>query len=224
MADKATLAPIIFVTGVDGCGKTTLANWLNEQLRARGIDSRVVWSRFNNYLSKPLLALTRLSGHNYYRDINGEPFGFHDFDRLHGYKQLFALLQAIDVNIATRWHILRALGNDRMLVGERGPWDTLVDVMADTGMEGLGRSALGRFYTSPVRGCSRVLYVDRSLDNILATRPELADDHKMARKIALYGMLAEQENWPVIDNNQSLDAAKQQIAQILKLEQATSDE
>ena len=101
MADaEQPLPTLISIVGVDGSGKTTLASWLVDELAAQGHRPVLVWSRFRNYLSKPLLALTRLTGHNYYRTVDGVKFGFHDFERLVGYRELFAVLQAIDVNIA----------------------------------------------------------------------------------------------------------------------------
>ena len=65
MLSTVKLPRIIFFVGVDGAGKTLYANMLLEELKRRGVDCRHVWSRYNNYLSKPLLGLTRLTGHNY---------------------------------------------------------------------------------------------------------------------------------------------------------------
>jgi thymidylate kinase len=209
------LPRLISIVGVDGSGKTTLAQWLNEQLVERGVNSRIVWSRFNNYLSKPLLALTRLTGHNHRHIVDGASFGFHDFENLHGYKQLFVLLQAIDVNIAAWLKIIRVLRTADVLVCERGPWDTLVDVMADTRMEQLHTSAIGRMYTMLVRDRSIVLHISRSCKNIIETRHELVHDYKMKRKIDLYEKLAEQENWYTIENNKSLEYAKDAILDVL---------
>jgi len=213
--DGHELPRIIFVAGVDGCGKTTLARWLNGHLQEQGVDSRVVWSRFNNYLSKPLLALTRLTGHNHRHTIDGVQFGFHDFENLYGYRHLFALLQAIDVNIAAWLKIIRALRTTDVLVCERGPWDTLVDVMADTGMERLHESPVGRMYTMLVRDRASVLHISRSYRSIIETRNELAHDYKMEHKIALYAKLAGQRGWHTIDNNRSLEDARQSILEAL---------
>lgn len=215
MAKKNGLPEIIFIAGVDGCGKTTLAHWLSEHLVAQGVNSTIVWSRFNNYLSKPLLALTRLTGHNHRHTIDGVRFGFHDFENLHGYKQLFVLLQAIDVNIAVRFKILRALRTSEVLVCERGPWDTLVDVMADTGMEKLHDWLIGKMYTMQIKGRSSVLHISRSYQNIIETRGELVHDYKLEHKIALYAKLAEQKNWHTIDNNKSLDDTKRAILDVM---------
>ncbi len=218
MVDLNTMPRIICLAGVDGCGKTTLAHWLCEYLISEGINTKVVWSRFNNYLSKPMLAITRLTGHNYRKTIDGEKFGFHDFDGLPIYNRVFALCQAVDVNIATYFKIKRPLKTADVIVCERGPWDTLVDVMADTGMKRLGSSLVGRLYTAQVRENAAVICISRSHENIVGSRSELLLDHKMKRKIDLYSKLAKDKHWHLIDNNRSLDDAKQDMLRVLGLD------
>lgn len=134
---------LISIVGVDGSGKTTIANWLADELSKRGLKTELVWSRFRNYLSKPLLAATRMTGHNYYKKHDDVLFGYHDFDNLVGYRELFALTQAIDVNIGAYWYINRVKKTSDTIICERGPWDTLVDVASDTGIESLLTSRLG---------------------------------------------------------------------------------
>lgn len=218
MADAGQPLPtLISIVGVDGSGKTTLANWLVDELVAQGRQPVLVWSRFRNYLSKPLLALTRLTGHNYYKTIDGVKFGFHDFERLVGYRELFAVLQAADVNIAAYARIHRRRVRSDIVICERGPWDTLVDVTADTGLPWLPGSPLGSIYSLLMRRDARVLWVSRSPENILNTRVELKHDYKLHAKIDVYQGLSELHQWTVIDNNDTLDAAKLQIASALGL-------
>ena len=97
---------IIAITGVDGSGKTTLVNWLKAELVRRGHAPGFVWSRFNNYASLPFLAITRLTGHNYYEINEGIRMGYHDFRNFPAVvKALFVAAQIIDVNIATAFRI-----------------------------------------------------------------------------------------------------------------------
>ncbi len=207
---------LIFVTGVDGAGKTSLANWLVDQLNEKQIRTGLVWSRFHNYLSKPLLALTRVTGHNYYKNIDGVSFGFHDFDRLHGLRYLFVLLQAIDVNLATFRFIGNAKKRYDTVVCERGPWDTLVDVISDTDLD-LTDSFLSRIFIMQVRNNSKVLFVNRSKENILHTRPELVHDIKLEKRIEIYEKLEKRYGWFSVNNNETLEKAKNQVSQILKI-------
>lgn len=218
MAESGQRLPtLISIVGVDGSGKTTLANWLAGEFAAQGREPVLVWSRFKNYLSKPLLAATRLTGHNYYKTLDGVKFGFHDFERLVGYRELFAVLQAIDVNIAAYGRIHRQRAHSDVVICERGPWDTLVDVTADTGLSWLPSSPLGAMYSLLMRRDACVLWISRERDSILRTRTELVHDHKLAPRMGVYAQLAARHGWHVIDNNGTLDGAKAQIRATLGL-------
>ena len=212
-----SLPTLISIVGVDGCGKTTLSKWLVEELAAQGRRPELVWSRFMNYLSKPMLAATRLTGHNYYEVIDGVRFGYHNFERLPIYRELFALLQSVDVNIAAYLRIYRLRKKADIVICERGPWDTLVDVTADTGMQWLPASLLGGIYTRLVRRDARVLWVSRSADNILGVRKELMHDPKLTKRIDIYKGMADRHGWDVVDNDGSLEHSKKQIRSILGL-------
>jgi len=208
---------LIFITGTDGAGKSCHAQWLVNRLRKRGLKTGLIWSRFNNFLSLPLLALTRLTGHNYYQTIDGTLFGFHNFEHLTGFRQLFAILQAIDVNIATFRYIRAQRSKFDVLVCERGPWDTLVDVIADTGLEALSNNLLGRMYTAQVCKDAKVFPIMRSIENILSTRPELVSDYKLEKKMLIYKHLATINDWNIIDNNGLMESTRSQISGILGL-------
>jgi thymidylate kinase len=211
------LPKIIFVTGVDGSGKTLFAQWICARLLERDTRTRLVWSRFHNYFSKPFLALLRLTGHNYYKNIDGKRFGYHDFASLGIMRYVFAVLQAIDVNIAAYRYIVRLKRENTFIVCERGPWDTLVDVIADTGLSKLADSKLGDMYVKQVRENTTVLLLKRKRENILGLRPELANDHKLEKRATLYEHLAKKHNWYVIDNDSSIEETKKQIARVLNL-------
>jgi thymidylate kinase len=210
------LPELICITGVDGSGKSSLTEWLIEYLTSEGRNVTSTWSRFNNYLSKPLLAVTRLTGHNHKPNIDGVKYGFHDFEGLYIFRELFALLQAIDTNIATYFKITRKKKNVDCLICERSPWDTMVDVIADTGKDEFVYKYLSDLYVSQVKNNSLTLFIDRDYDKIIATRPELQHDYKMEKKISSYREIANKENWCVIDNNSSIENARNQIIDILK--------
>jgi len=208
---------LLFVAGVDGVGKTTISKWIVSELQKKNLNVDLVWSRFNNYLSIPLLAFTRISGHNYYRLYGGIKFGFHDFESLHLFKKIFFYLQLIDVNIATYFKIFIKIKKNKIVVCERGPWDTLVDVISDTGMyENIG-NFFSNLYTRQIAGKHLVLYIKRSYKNIILMRPELVHDKKLAMRISLYDRLAEENDWFVIDNNSDINNTKKKIKYLLKL-------
>jgi thymidylate kinase len=216
---KVNIPSMIFITGADGVGKTCIARWLVERLLEQGIKAGLVWSRFGNFLSKPLLAITRLSGHNFYKSFDGVLFGFHNFERLYGFRYIFALMQAIDVNISAIKDIRRKKNHYDILVCERGPWDTLADVIADTGLDNLFGSALSRLFTVQIKDGAKVIMVKRSKENIFQSRPELIHDYKLDRKLDIYNRLAAMNRWSIVDNNYSIEATQNDILKLLKLTQ-----
>ena len=63
-----------------------------------------------------------------------------------------------------------------------------------------------------------VIFIDRSEENILQTRTELVHDPKLAQRIDYYRQLSKQSGWRVVDNNTTLESAKQQISSILGIQ------
>ena len=198
---------LVFV-GADGSGKSTLARTAAEECAHLGLSACVVWSRYNNYLSRPLLALARCTGHNRREAHDGFIFGYHDFQAAAALRYPFIALQAIDVNLAAWLRQRRRKTGVAVQVFERSPWDTLADVMLDTGCDAIATNLWGRWITAAMRGCGPVLWVRRSRPAILATRPELRHDRHLDRKLELYSRLAAHHGWHVLDNDRPLAEAK----------------
>ena len=198
------LPKIIFIIGVDGAGKTLYTNMLLEKLRKDGIDAVHVWSRYNNFISKPLLGLTRLTGHNYKEYHDGVEFGYHDFGRSKLLSYLFISLQIIDLNLATFFKIKRRVKNNRVLVCDRGPYDTMVDVMLDTGNTYLSKKIIKLFLiTLPEKHVT--LLINRPVEKIFQDRKEMKHDRTLPRKDLLYTKCCNYFNWKVIENNKTPD-------------------
>ena len=210
------MAYLVCITGTDGAGKTCITDWLQVYLQQHGRDTATVWSRFNNYLSKPILAITRLTGHNHFKPVGDEVHGFHDFQTLGIWRYVFAFLQAIDVNVATYIKILKPRKDCDVLICERGPWDTLTDVIVDTRLTQLKNHWIGKLIVRQVSHKSITFLISRDIEKICETRTELNDDYKLKEKYATYHELQKQYGWILIDNNASLDGTKQQIVDQLK--------
>lgn len=202
---------IIAFVGADGCGKSTLARIAAEECDRIGVPANIVWSRFNNYLSKPLLALARCTGHNRREVHDGVVFGYHDFRSAVFFRFPFIFLQAIDVNLAAAKKMRRLARQPGVIICERSAWDTLSDVILDTGLDSLADNAWGRLITASIRGSGPVLWINRSRDAILRSRPELKHDRMLNEKIALYERLAVIHGWHKIDNNRPLDQTRDDV-------------
>ncbi|MBW1804386.1 MAG: hypothetical protein JRJ85_27090 [Deltaproteobacteria bacterium] len=196
-ADK--LPRIIFFVGVDGAGKTLYANMLLKELKKNGVDAVHAWSRYNNFLSKPLLMLTRLSGHNYKEYHKGIEFGYHEFGSSRAISYLFIVSQMIDVNLATFFKLWSRLKENRVLVCDRGPYDTIVDVMLDT-HERYFTDNYRRLYLASLPARHIVFYIYRPLKEIYQNRPELTYDRSLRKKERIYQYLYQDFGWKKIDN------------------------
>lgn len=199
---------LIAFVGADGSGKSTLARIAVEECAGLGVSARVVWSRFNNYLSKPLLALARCTGHNRREVHDGTTFGYHDFRSAAWLRYPFIALQTVDANLAAAVKLRRSPAQPDVLILERCAWDTLSDVILDTGCEAIADNVWGRLMTASISCRGPVLWVCRDRDAILATRPELRHDRLLDEKLALYERLAALHGWHRIDNNRTLDEAR----------------
>jgi|GEM_PF-1573753 len=210
---------LVAFCGVDGTGKSFLLAHLRERCARAGTPSRHVWSRFRNYLSKPLLALTRLSGHNYKVEEKGVRIGYHDFAGRPWIAWPFLLLQTIDqvLDIGCRYHLPRLLppflgGNAAPVLGDRCVFDTLVDLAVDTGLDDVVIDGIGPWLVRLLPRPRLVILVERHPLRIREQRADALLDRNFHRRRQLYRRLAERFDLPVVDNNgpvaRTLDAVQ----------------
>jgi hypothetical protein len=231
---------IICLVGCDGSGKSTLAKFVVEELERHGCRPILIWSRYNHFFSKPLLAFARLVRRSPRETHEGVVFGYHYFNVWY-LKWPFILLQCLDVNIFIRWQLWRARNKGDVFVFERSPWDTLADVILDVmekekqnvGSEStevkVGGSRrvvtadsflkewIARFFVSSMRK-AQVFLISRPIEQIIQSRQTMCYDRDLARKIANYEYLAEVFGWIKTDNNGSLEETQDKLRKHLLAE------
>ena len=199
VVDPARLR-FIGLAGVDGAGKTFLLRELRRRLDARAVPHRHVWSRFRNYLSKPLLAALRLTGHNRKETVDGVRVGYHDLQRSRVLGLTFLALQVIDqlLDVLIRY---RLAPGPQLIVGDRCVLDTLVDLAVDTGRDRLVLERLGPLLLRLLPEPRCLVVVRRDPAAIARDRPDALADRHFARRRALYARAAALYGLPVIDNS-----------------------
>lgn len=195
---------LVALAGVDGSGKTFLLRQLAERLDQDGIAHRHVWSRFRNYLSKPFLALTRLTGHNRKEEIRGVRIGYHEFAGRPLLALPFLALQLLDGAIDAWWRFGRS-ADSRLILADRCLYDTLIDLAVDTGLDELLLGPLGRWLVRRLPAPNLVVVLSRPVADIRATRPDALLDRRFARRRALYERMARELELPILDNVGSAD-------------------
>lgn len=204
---------LIALAGVDGSGKTFLLQRLSARLVAAGIPHRHVWSRFRNYLSKPLLALARLTGHNRKEEKDGVWIGYHDFAGRPWLAWPFLGLQVVD-NLLDLWWRYRRRPDRRLVLADRCLYDTLVDLAVDTGLEEVIFGRLGRWLVSLLPGPALVVVLARPVAEIRESRPDALLDRTFARRRALYQRLAREFGLAVLENDGPPDAVLDRLEQL----------
>jgi thymidylate kinase len=196
-----SIPKIIFITGVDGSGKSFFTEKLVNELKNRRIPVDHLWSRFNNIISKPLLGFCRLIGLNYYEKHNGVTIGYHDFEKSKFISWLFIYFQLIDIWLVTLFKIRPKLKGNRVLVCDRGAYDTLIDVMVDTKNINLYKSSLGKAFLKFLPVSHKVFFIVREPGKIFESRPDVRLDKNFRMRYELYQACSKEFKWTVIQNN-----------------------
>jgi glycosyltransferase involved in cell wall biosynthesis/thymidylate kinase len=191
---------LVALAGVDGGGKTFLLGGLQARLDAAGVPHRHVWTRFRNYLSKPFLALARLTGHNRKEELGGVRTGYHDFAGRPWLAWPFLALQVID-NLLDIWWRYHRTADRRVVLADRCIYDTLVDLAVDTGLDDVVLGPLGQRLARLLPSPRLTVVLDRPVAAIRAARPDVLLDRNFARRRALYRRLAREFALPVLIND-----------------------
>lgn len=211
------LPKIIFITGIDGSGKSFFTGKLVSELKKGQIPVIHVWSRFNNITSKPLLGFCRLIGLNYYKKHNGITIGYHDFEKSKLISWLFVFFQLIDIWLVTLFKIRPKSKGNRVLVCDRGACDTLIDIMVDTKNTDLYKSSLGKAFLKFLPVPHKVLYIVREPEKIIKNRPDVKLDKNFRMRYELYQECSNEFNWTAIQNNGTPEETLKKILSQLSL-------
>jgi thymidylate kinase len=205
------LPRLIYLTGVDGSGKSFIAEKLIAELKLRGLPVRHLWSRFNNIVSKPLLAFCRVVGLNYYETRKGTLIGYHDFEKSKIISWCFIICQIIDTWIATLFKIWPQVTTGKILVCDRGAYDTLIDVMVDTKKRELAGSKIAEAFLLLLPKYHKVFFLWREPEQIFRSRPDVKIDRNFSLRGELYHSCAARFGWLLVDNNNTPEETLNQI-------------
>ena len=192
--------------GVDGVGKTRIADALAAALEAEGRLTRRFWSRFRNYLSRPLLGLTRLTGHNRKERVGGTVIGYHDFADRPWLAWPFLVLHAVDLALDAllrcRWG-----RHGATLVADRCLLDGIVDLAVDTGRERFVIDRLAPWLVRLLPRPWRAVVIERDPILVGRDRPDALADRNHHRRRVLYRRLARRLGLPLVGNDGPIEAA-----------------
>jgi hypothetical protein len=198
----------LVISGIDGCGKTTLIQELRTRLEQEGLTTRYEWLRYNHRLVRPVHGLSRLVGLSRRYRTAGQSVWRHEFYRSRLFCSFYILLTWLDVWLGRL--ILAARLNSRsvdVVVCDRWVQDILVDLVVDTRrrdlLAGTWRSRFARILPPE----TRQYLIVRDSDRVVSSRPDVMHDvsHSFRRK--LYRRLGRSPEVVVVRNNGTIEAA-----------------
>ena len=200
----------ICLVGVDGCGKSTLAKMLHQELTTRGIRSRVVWLRMNYKLTRPVLLYCRLTGLTRRPMINGQKISIHEFQRAPVVATLVQYLHWIDTALAYFFKAylpMRLRGET--IICDRFVYDILIDFIVESGDPDLHNRLIRRLLLSLMPENAKVFLIKADREVIIRRKPDvLVMDPYFDLRYAEYGNLDCIYGLDVIDNNRFIAQVK----------------
>lgn len=200
------IAKVIYIMGIDGSGKTTVAEHLAESIKAKGFDVDILWLRFNHVLTKPLLGLCRLLGYTKYYTIDGIRVGYHEFHRSNLISWAFIILQYFDAVLATYLKLSpRLKKTQQVTILDRYIYDIIIDIAIDTGRDDFVNSWFGERFKALLPKDTVILPVMREEAALLNARPESKVDRDFNKRLSLYQTLVISEKLTPLINDSALD-------------------
>jgi len=175
---------LIYVSGIDGSGKTTVATFLYYQLKKYGLPVVRIWFRFPYFFLYPILLLARKLGLTKVYESNSRTLSVHFFEPIASpYTILFVFDFALNFMFRV---ILRSL-LPLIIIIERGPLDSLVDLLSDISRVRVNSVLLKFFLNLQKHGI--IIVTSANLDTIKERRAEAKVDPKFTLRYKLYKLL-----------------------------------
>ncbi len=207
----------IIFSGIDGSGKSTYARIFECRLKSNGMSVKYVYMRGldRTFLSLPFLALCRLlkitKVHKLESGIRVSEYPFYSYKPL---RLLWPLLQLVDSMIYILLLIrLPQLFYD-VIIFDRSPIDTLVDIIADTRLP-IGVGVLQKLFLSLLPRNSIVIILDVNEEIALIRKKDILRKSYLSVRRRIYNKLADFYGWHVISTNGSFKTPINSIKNVI---------
>jgi hypothetical protein len=198
----------IIISGIDGCGKTTLIRALRNRLEREGLTTRYEWLRYNHRLVRPVHGLSRLVGLSRRYRTGNQSVWRHEFYRSRLFCSFYILLTWLDVWLGRLILAVRLISQDAdVVVCDRWVQDILVDLAVDTRRRDLLAGTWRSRFTRILPPGARQYLIVRSFDSVVSSRPDVMHDLSHSFRQKLYGRLEKSPDVVVVRNDGTVEAA-----------------
>lgn len=202
------MTQFIVISGIDGCGKTTVISQLRRRLEQEGLTTRYEWLRYNHRLVRPVHGLSRLVGLSRHYKIEGQSVWRHEFHRSRPFASFYLVLTWLDVWLGRLILTARLMRKKvDVVICDRWVRDILVDLAVDTRRRCL---LCGKWYwrfTHILPPGTRQYLVVRDSGSMVSSRPDVAQDMSRSFRHRLYKRLERNADVVVVSNNGTVEAA-----------------
>lgn len=202
----------IIISGVDGSGKTTVINALQEELEKRGKTVSYIWMRYSHYTVKVMNALARFLGisvkiHNEMGDV-----WEHRLYRMPWFCKIYVRCSYLD-NLIARHKVMRL--KTSYVICDRWINDILIDLGAEGRMMDILDSKWYDKFHEILPESSFQFVVVRDRQDVLDCRVENHANPDFPARFELYKKLTEKSDVYVVDNTGTIENCVKQILAVI---------
>jgi len=209
------LESIIFLSGIDGSGKTTLAKSLVEALENKGFEVDYVWYRWTAFFSYPLLALCRVLGYTKKKGY----LVVREYHRNAAIAALWAILYPLDYTLCSLAKIRITRKANSVIVFDRFIPDIIADVIFQTRINIL-KKFVGKIILSHLKKEIFLgIILDVNEEVAISRKDDIPNQNYVEFKRPIYRILAHMMGWRILDGCNSVDENVRRILEMIDLGQ-----
>jgi thymidylate kinase len=211
---------LIAFVGVDGTGKSSLANAVKKRLEKKNVPVKYVWMRMNYLFSRPFLLICRLTGLTKRPVVNGHKISVHEFYRFKPMAKLIQYTHFIDTFFSWVKNIYFPLYlKKKVVICDRFVHDILVDYAIEGHEWDIFSKRIARLFNLLVPRNAKFFLINVAKEKILKRKNDVIDfDKYFDQRYLLYDELKNNNLLNVINNDGSIDLALSRIFKELNLD------